>query len=484
MKIVYLPLDSRPCNMRFPVQLLSMAGLTCSIPDMDKMDHFRTPALYADTKDFLLKEAADADALILAVDHLAFGSLLASREDHVPVQEALNRLQIIPELKRINPSLDIMAYSIIMRASTSTLSADDVAWHHLVTAYSQASYKATIHPNAETIEEADSLAARIPARILKKYHDVRDRNHEVNKACIGFVRDGAVNRLLLLQEDAQPLGFHKLEQQKLLETIHAQGLAGRISLHNGADEGGCLCAARLAPKPMKLYVEPLGRSACDFVAKYEDRPFYENINSSCRFAGIDMVSLEEADKILCVLPPINEPQQDALYQNTQADNDQEANRALAGRVLDLMQYGKPVGLLDVCFANGGSIGFMNALSEKMDVMALSGYAAWNTASNSLGTLLAQLQLGNDSHANQRFTVERLLDDLLYQGHVRNQLQNELKSAGEDTYALADKECAERLLQIYMREAVQKSPVFKGHPIAAEYRLPWPRTFELDVTVTV
>ena len=116
-----------------------------------------------------------------------------------------------------------MAYSIIMRASTSTLSADDVAWHHLVTAYSQASYKATIHPNAETIEEADSLAARIPARILKKYHDVRDRNHEVNKACINLVRDGAVNRLLLLQEDAQPLGFHKLEQQKLLETIHAQG---------------------------------------------------------------------------------------------------------------------------------------------------------------------------------------------------------------------------------------------------------------------
>ena len=54
-------------------------------------DHFRTPAFYADTK-VLLKEAADADALILAVDHLPLVPF-GIREDHVPVQEALSRLQ-------------------------------------------------------------------------------------------------------------------------------------------------------------------------------------------------------------------------------------------------------------------------------------------------------------------------------------------------------------------------------------------------------
>ena len=47
MRMVYLPLDSRPCNLRFPVQLAAFAGHTCLTPGLDAMDQFRMD-LYED----------------------------------------------------------------------------------------------------------------------------------------------------------------------------------------------------------------------------------------------------------------------------------------------------------------------------------------------------------------------------------------------------------------------------------------------------
>jgi cytosine/adenosine deaminase-related metal-dependent hydrolase len=83
MKLVYLPLDSRPCNALFPIQLSALRGVIPLAPPREAMDFFRTPAPSGPTLDWLARETQDADALVLAVDHLCFGSLLASREDDV-----------------------------------------------------------------------------------------------------------------------------------------------------------------------------------------------------------------------------------------------------------------------------------------------------------------------------------------------------------------------------------------------------------------
>ena len=481
MNIVYLPIDSRPCNARFPAQLLAMSGFSCRVPESCDMDYFRTPAPHRPIADFLTRETAGADVLIVAVDQLAYGSLLASREYDVGEEEALSRVKWIATLKARNPRLKIIAFSIIMRSSTSTLRAEDVVHHRAVTAYSQAFHRAKISQSPEDQAEADRLAASIPGEILEKYHRVRARNHAVNRACLSLVQKGAIDRLLLLQEDSQPLGFHKLEQEVLAADMDRLNVKHKVAMHNGTDEGGCLCAAAAAQKQWKLHVSALDGGSCDFVAKYEDRPFMENIESHCRFAGISLTTREDADKILCVLTPDAEPQRDVLYPQMEKPEDAARNEKLAATLAGFIEGGKPVGLLDVRYANGGSIGFMEALAKKADPLALCAYAAWNTASNSLGTVLAQLALGEDADANRLFTAERLLDDLLYQAVVRGALQAELSALGEDPLSLRDKARAEKLLRGHMERAVRTSPVFSRYEVSADYGLPWPRTFEVSVT---
>lgn len=482
MKLVYLPIDSRPCNARFPVQLLQCAGVDCVVPPMQDMDYFTQPSDHNKIWSFLVRETKEADVLILAVDQLAYGSLLASRENDVSVQEALRRVQAITRLKEANPALRIFGFSIIMRASTSTLKKEDIVHHHAVTAYSQAAHRAQMSGTDKEKKEAEDIAATIPAAVLQKYHEVRERNHAINRACVAFTSQGVMEHLLLLQEDSQPFGFHKLEQKVLLEEIEKSGVKDRVVLHNGTDEGGCLCAAKVAASPFKLYVHELGGGECGFIAKYEDRPFMENIQSHCKFAGIALTNMQDADKILCVLTPGNEPQKDVLSPAAESSEIIESHNALARELASLLAFEKPVALLDVYYANGGSASFMEALSKQMDVLKLSAYAAWNTASNALGTVLAQLALGNEQGRNAAFTVERLLDDLVYQSTIREQLESALAEVGEDPYHLQNKTAAESLLRVCLHQAIQQNRIFAQYDIEADAYLPWPRTFEAGITL--
>lgn len=482
MKLVYLPLDSRPCNMRFPVQLLLSTGNACITPEMHDMDFFTTPSKNADIVAFLIKEVKDADVLILAVEQLVFGSLLASREDDISTEEALQRVQWIHTLKQINPRLAILAFSIIMRSSISTLKADDLTYHHAMTAYSQASHRARISGTIADQAEVTRIAAVVPQSLIDKYHRVRARNHSVNRDCIRLAGDGVIDRLILLQEDSQPFGFHRLEQAALQKDIEANGKQMQITMHNGTDEGGCLCAALAVAKPFKLCVVELGGGDCDFIAKYEDRPFRENIESQCRFAGITMTDAESADKILCVLTPGNMEQRDVQLPEMETEAEKERMKKLAKELVAWMHKGKPVGLLDVYYANGGAVSFMNELAAQVDPLSLHAYAAWNTASNALGTILSQMALQLDSKENHLFTVERLLDDLLYQSVVRGELVYDLLKQGEDPYDLVDKKVAQRKAQQLLDSTIAHSPIFARYNVAVSCKLPWPRLFEADITL--
>ena len=109
MRIVYLPLDSRPCNLLFPVQLASWCGHECLVPETGEMDDFIKPAPLEATAAFLWRTAPKADAVVLSVDHLCYGSLLESRGDSISQQEAIRRLALAEELHAAYPDLPIYA---------------------------------------------------------------------------------------------------------------------------------------------------------------------------------------------------------------------------------------------------------------------------------------------------------------------------------------------------------------------------------------
>ena len=256
MKLIYLPLDSRPCNFDWPSQLLENTGHTLIKPEFGCMDYFKQTSSFEDRKCFLLENVADADALILSVDQLCYGSLLASRSPETSLDAARERLLLVSEIKRAHPKIRIHAYSVIMRASISALCRGDLAAYENMSNYSLFSGKVQDALEVDDAEQArvyqrkaDEIAAALAPGLLEAYHFVRQRNYEINSDCVRLAGDNTFDSLLLLQEDAPEYGFHKAEQKALLK-LKSQLNAHNVWLHNGADEGAC---NRYSPNKSQCY---------------------------------------------------------------------------------------------------------------------------------------------------------------------------------------------------------------------------------------
>ena len=89
-KIVYVPLDERPCNAAFVPKLFDGDPLRIvTLPDMGSK---KTPARWEAVRGFLLRECVDADGLVLSMDTLLYGGLLASRLHALDEAEVERRL--------------------------------------------------------------------------------------------------------------------------------------------------------------------------------------------------------------------------------------------------------------------------------------------------------------------------------------------------------------------------------------------------------
>jgi len=477
MRVVHLPLDSRPCNVLFPVQLAQWSGHECLIPSPEKMDHFTQEADCQDSRDFLLAKASEADALVVSADHLCYGSLLGSRQDSIAADEALRRLDVLREVRCHHPSLPIHVYSVIMRSSISTLYAGDLNDYQAMTDYSVYSDRAAQTGSAEDAMRAQQARDRLSPGALKRYETARARNHAVNSRCVELAAEGVISSLALLQEDAQCYGFHKGEQRALVRLCREKK-AANVYLHNGADEGGALMVMKAIlaqAAPQTIAVRCLGWEQAAFVACYEDRPFGENVKDTLACAGLQTDACAQSVLAVCCPP-------DGVQTDWPKPEHEEGLRQQAEEIAAMVGEGKKVYVLDVTRANGGTPALMQFIHEKMPSLPLAGYSAWNTASNSLGTAVAQMI--SDLLAgciNRSFFWERMLDDLAYQGIVREPLNEELRSAGEDPFRLADQTAAEKRLCERMKRLTSCEPMFACVP---PYRvwLPWNRTFEAEIRV--
>ena len=90
-----------------------------------------------------------------------------------------------------------------------------------------------------------------------------------------------------------------------------------------------------------------------------------------------------------------------------------------------------VACADVAYANGADLKLVPLLKRSIPLERLDGYAAWNTAGNTLGTVVAhatarflarELDLGLESEAaHLEFLLLRFADDWAYQAVVRPQI---------------------------------------------------------------
>ena len=100
-KIALLPLDSRPCNIKYPYYISKIAGLELFLPPKEALGNLKEKANLKELTDWLKIVSSEVNLLILSVDMLAFGGLVHSREKDI--DDAETRLQLISGFKRNNP---------------------------------------------------------------------------------------------------------------------------------------------------------------------------------------------------------------------------------------------------------------------------------------------------------------------------------------------------------------------------------------------
>ncbi|MEH6858905.1 DUF4127 family protein, partial [Priestia megaterium] len=89
-KIMYLPLDERPCNYKFPVKLAELTDLELIVPNRSLLGNKKKPADVSGLQEWLLENCQDASYLIVSIDMLVYGGIVPSRIHNLTKEECIN----------------------------------------------------------------------------------------------------------------------------------------------------------------------------------------------------------------------------------------------------------------------------------------------------------------------------------------------------------------------------------------------------------
>ncbi len=541
-RIIYVPLDNRPCNVEHVQMLARMVDYELLVPPGELLGHYTTPGSVEDIIEWLLREAAGGsiDCAVLSLDMLAYGGLVASRSPHVRTQLALERLNTLADLRQMLPEAAIYAHNAIMRLSITANSDEAAANWQLLRDYSETQGRLEALGEESDRQRLTELEKQIPISLLGKYNACRERNHQVNLRAVEETAKSNLDFLVLAQEDAAQYGPHVQEQAALRKLVQRHGLSQRVSMHPGADELGQTLLARFIHQHMEkvptAYVMYANPQDAENIATFEDRPFSETLHGQMQTVGVELSSSPAtADFVLAINPPA--PRQRSDYQDAEAAQAREQQaqdflEAVADNLGD-----RSLAVCDVAFPNGAEECFVEALlARKLPLQGLLSFAAWNTAANSVGSALAHstlrltalqdkgafdlanllvdlspmryLQLldtlidSEKAHINLLFC--HLADDWLYQTRIRPQVtEHVIKMLRASIFDLADSKprvqnmVSDLLVRAVAdlwathflgKESVRIGPRENATSLAlaeleeTRVTLPWGRLFEVDLNL--
>jgi hypothetical protein len=483
---------------------------------------------------WLRDEGDSAEALVIAVDTLAYGGLIPSRQSSTPLADVIDSLRPLRLLRAERPDLPVYAYSILMRVNRSNSAEEEKPyWADHGRNLFRLSYlddKANAgHASEAEVNERQALVDSIPIAVVSDYRTGRTRNHAVNRLMLDWAEAGLVSYVVIAQDDTAPYGWNIAESRLLRALIAERGLSDRAIVYPGADEVASLLVAahacRAAQRQPKVFVRYSSSSGPTVVTAYEDRPFEDLVQAHLGPLGGSMTpSPDEADLILAVNVPgdqqaegwlqlaVREPGRFQLGSMNSIDSqavrmvEREMTTIQKGagdlaRVIEAdVRAGRNVAIVDVAFVNGADLVFGEQLMTQVPLANLGAYAGWNTAGNSLGSALAQgmicaLTRGQEQppevlSAHLALLSIHFLDDYAFQAVVRSEVLL------EDLPALGLPPTFERLPDGLVPEIEDRiGQRMAPHVVALAQRigiglsiepptLPWKRVFEIAITPRV
>jgi Protein of unknown function (DUF4127) len=521
-RILLIPLDDRPPCLQFPVRMGAVGDAEIVAPPRELLGRFTEFGKPDEIIAWIKKQNLKSfDAVIVSVDMLAYGGLVAMRVHETDDTAAERRVGFVREMRKLAPKLKIYGSSVIMRLAP-TGSVVNEAYRENLAKWAEISVDETRKPETAKLEKL------IPAEALDDYRAARARDLKINRASIELVRDKVFDYLILSQDDAKPKGVHVADRENLIGEIKRLNLSEKIAVQPGADEVSMLLLGRVLtdkynyrPKIKAIYSS---EAIADQFMPYEDRPLRQTVSFHIKAVGATEVAEEkDADILFYVFV--------SRFENGKAEefaNEIHANyQRTEGDSISQIWNGKGVIVADVDYKGdiqGADAAFTEALKNKALFQKLSGYASWNTAGNTIGTALPQGVLYSLIQAkfgfNERkwettrtdfnrrirtlervqfgqhwFMLNRLFDDYIYHSVVRPQAIKYAKDKGWNVFRFNDEETKAVEQFSFQKVKNEIRPIMNrmallnvsyGDVFVCEdvknynFSLPWGRTFEAEI----
>jgi hypothetical protein len=489
--IAFVPTDDRPVTSQLPVMLGRIAGVPVEAPPRAQLGRFLEPGHPDALIAWLNHQAArpQTDAFVVSTDMLAYGGLTASRIPGASYADAYFRLRELAHLRARSPQAWIGAFGTIMRLAPTGIPAGTPffapypVWSYLQE-YANLHYPLLASESAR----AERLRELIGSETLDAYLATRARNLAVDRLLLRMTAAGAIDRLVLGQDDAGPVGLHVPDVRLLQAELAAQGLQQRASIEPGADELG-----------MALVAHAIARNA-NWTPRIAVR--YSTPEGSLYHDPIEYAPISTAiDALIGVCGGLRDDlnPEIVLYVRVPETTAAEDLAFVAAMAADLAA-GHSVALADLSYLKSYRdqasfaryiLGSHSGLAARLDA-----YSSWNTNANTVGTALAEAIAAGagrrmhtyDTLAHRTFTFVMFLDDYGFHDEVRPDLNATLAAQGIIDHSLLTPDVAVAMTQrdralLWSYATPILAQLDPGYHIAAmSIGLPWNRTFETSIDV--
>lgn len=495
--ITFVPAYDTPAAAQLPVMAGRIAGVRVVEPPERMLGDYIEPGEVAGIDDWLKQAPArNAGAFVISTDMLAYGGLDASRvPGGISQQQAIARLDVLKTLRAEHPRAWIGAFGTIMRLEpTSVTSAGEAVGYASIAQNPTWQYiwdYAQLHdpPVPSEQQRATHLRSLIGEDVLGQYIATRERDRNVDLAELHAVAEHTVDRLVLGQDDAGPVGLHVKDVAALQNAVRQLAIANRASIEPGADELGLVLVAnaiarsiRWTPHIAVAYSRPGGERTQD---PLEYAPIDVTIGALIRLCGGVRDDAHPNLTLYVRVPHTTDAQDDELLRTLKAQ----------------IGAGHSVALVDLTYLTytyESQAKFVESLVREGIAGTLESYSSWNTDANSVGIALGEAVATGvgrrtakyDPIAHAEFMLDRYIDDYLYHTRVRPQVNAELQAQGvTEHYWLAP----DVALRADARVRELMTPLARDllRRIYPQYRagrldvfLPWPRTAEIKSEITL
>jgi hypothetical protein len=495
--MLLIPLDSRPAAGQFAQMIGKIAGVDVDIPPMEYLGRFTEPGNPEEILNWIeSQDLSEISHVIVSADMLAYGGLVASRENLTPVDIAVSRLKRLSELKEKAPNLKVFVFATTMRL-TPTATIRNASWRADLAKYEELKDRFERTGEEPLVQRIQALKNKLPAKEVIAYEKTRSRNHKVQIQLMQQTIGPGIDFLLMGQDDAKPDGPHIQENEVLRKLANTYRLRSKLFFCEGIDQHSNLLLSRailetqnFRPKVKVTYSDPLGP---DQYALYESKPIKESLIDQLFAAGAEIAT-----------DPTKYDY--TLYVNTPKRRDSYL-QAFLQRLRTETDQGLPVALADINFGPDGASDeqVYNTIAENRRSQSLLAFAGWNTAGNTMGTAipaanvyLAARRSDDDPLAREvaqkEFLYHRIVNDWAYHKYTRvstYRLIESLQRQRDEVYGInfrtinsfVSRDLSKLAESIFVNqfENVTFSAGSKQYRLKSldqlQIGLPWPRAYE-------